>query len=209
MQYWVINLCIVLKILLTLFGNISTKGREGEAGREGRSEREGGRGAYQRMWLHERIHGNAIRPFMPLLLQINLFEGEVKATATLAFDVKLKQSQLSGVRKVKVHSHPPGRCLTAIFWMCYDLAIENKAKSEQNFDFSQKSRRIHHLPIVNNIRDAEPSSGHNMKEDEKKEVAELAVQRIKRAAASGHSGPSSDSSTTPRACKHCSMHTHT
>ena len=144
---------------------------------------------------------------MPLMLQINLFKGEVKATATFAFDVKLKQSQLSGVRKVKIHSHPPGRCLTAMLWTCYDLAVKNKAKLDQDFDFSRKAHGIHHRPIINNVPDTEQSLEKNMKENEEKEVVKLAVQRIKRAAASVHSGHSSDSSTTPRACKHHSMHT--
>ena len=101
---------------------------------------------------------------------------------------------------MKIHSHPPGRCLKATLWTCYDLAIENKNKLEQNSENSPSTHGLHRPDVNTPLPEAEKRS-QKQQSTKQDEVLNLTLQRIRRAAASVHSGKSDSSATTPRTCK--------
>ena len=136
------------------------------------------------------------------LLQITLFTGEVNSTAAFTVSVRLNPSlKLLGGMKVKIYSHPPGRCIKATLWVCYDQVTDNKPSRSE---YSKEGDIHNHISkesntVDKNLRPDTPKGGPGLIINPL--TSRSTMQRIRRAAASLSGNNPASWSTTPRTCK--------
>ena len=132
-------------------------------------------------------------------MQVKLFTGKVNGTNTTV-NVTLNP-RLSGVTKVKVHSFPPGRCIKATLWVCFDPVIEKKSgrlglHSVQYVGaFQQQISKV--IPTSKEQRQQQEDGGGDLASSSWRVPTKLELHRVgKRAAVL-----TASSATTPRTCK--------